>query len=77
MLGIDRRTAHAVWTALVIFLGVWLVWLARTTIVLFALSLLFAYLLTPVTTPEPAALSIMVLALGATMLLKKRRLRRA
>ncbi len=36
-----------------------------------------AYLLTPVTTPEPAALSIMVLALGATMLLKKRRLRRA
>ena len=48
MLGIDRRTAHAVWTALVILLGVWLVWLARTTIVLFALSLLFAYLLTPV-----------------------------
>lgn len=33
-----------------------------------------AYLLTPVTTPEPAALSVMMLALGATILLTKRRL---
>jgi predicted PurR-regulated permease PerM len=48
MLAIDRRAARAVWTAIVILLGVWLVWLARTTIVLFSLSLLFAYLLTPV-----------------------------
>jgi predicted PurR-regulated permease PerM len=48
MLGIDRRAAHVVWTTLVILLAVWLVWLARTTIILFALSLLFAYLLTPV-----------------------------
>ncbi|MCL5945585.1 MAG: PEP-CTERM sorting domain-containing protein [Planctomycetes bacterium] len=31
-----------------------------------------AYLLTPVTTPEPAALSVMMLALGAILLTKRR-----
>ncbi len=48
MLGIDRRAAGIVWTTLLILLGAWLLWLARATVVLFALSLLFAYLLTPI-----------------------------
>ena len=47
MLGIDRNAARAVWTAALVILCVWLVYLIRSTLFIFTLALLFAYLLSP------------------------------
>lgn len=47
MLGIDRRAARYVWTAALVLLLLCLVYLARRTLFIFILALLFAYLLSP------------------------------
>lgn len=47
MLGIDHRAARIAWTISVVALGLTLAWLARTTILVFIISLLLAYLLHP------------------------------
>src|SRR5215469_950944 len=47
MLGISRRAASYVWTAALVLLLLWLVYLLRTTLFVFILALLFAYLLAP------------------------------
>jgi predicted PurR-regulated permease PerM len=47
MLGIDRAAARNTWTALVVVLGVAVVYLVRQTLFVFILALLFAYLLSP------------------------------
>ncbi len=48
MLGVDRRAAGIVWTVFLIAFAIGLLWLARSTVALFAFALLFAYLLAPV-----------------------------
>jgi predicted PurR-regulated permease PerM len=47
MLGIDRRAAQYTWTAALVLLLMWLVYLVRTTLFVFIVALLFAYLLAP------------------------------
>src|SRR5579872_1985280 len=47
MLGIDRRAASYTWTAALVLLLIWLVYLIRSTLFIFTLALLFAYLLAP------------------------------
>ncbi|HEY1337559.1 MAG TPA: AI-2E family transporter [Bryobacteraceae bacterium] len=47
MLGIDRRAARYTWTAALVLLLLWLVYLVRATVFIFILALLFAYLLSP------------------------------
>ncbi|MBM3784074.1 MAG: AI-2E family transporter [Acidobacteria bacterium] len=47
MLGLDARAARATWTVAVVLLALELAWLARTTILVFALAVLLAYLLSP------------------------------
>jgi predicted PurR-regulated permease PerM len=47
MLGIDRSAARYTFTASLVLLSLWLVYLLRTTIFVFTLALLFAYLLSP------------------------------
>jgi predicted PurR-regulated permease PerM len=47
MLGIERSAARYTWTAAVVLLLLWLVYLVRSTLFVFALALLFAYLLSP------------------------------
>jgi len=47
MLGIDRQAARYTWTAAVILLLLAAVYLIRTTLFVFIVALLFAYLLTP------------------------------
>src|SRR5436309_3761365 len=47
MMGVDRRAARYVWTAILVFCAVWLVYIIRRTLFIFILSLLFAYLLSP------------------------------
>ena len=47
MLGIDRRAASYTWTAALILLLLSLVYLVRSTLFIFILALLFAYLLAP------------------------------
>jgi predicted PurR-regulated permease PerM len=47
MLGIDAKTARAVWTAALVVLVLCLVYLIRSTLFIFILALLFAYLLYP------------------------------
>jgi predicted PurR-regulated permease PerM len=47
MLGIERSAARYTWTAAVVLLLLWLVYLLRATLFVFALALLFAYLLSP------------------------------
>ncbi len=47
MLGLDSRAARATWTVVAILLALELAWLARTTILVFTVALLFAYLLNP------------------------------
>jgi predicted PurR-regulated permease PerM len=47
MLGIDSRAARSTWTAALIVLALWLVYLMRTTLYIFILAVLFAYLLAP------------------------------
>lgn len=47
MLGIDRRAASYTWTAVLVLLMVAFVYHVRTTLFVFILALLFAYLLSP------------------------------
>ena len=47
MLGIERSAARYTWTAAMVLLLLWLVYLVRSTLFVFALALLFAYLLSP------------------------------
>jgi predicted PurR-regulated permease PerM len=47
MLGIDRNTARSTWTVALVAALVVLVYLARTTLFVFVLAVLFAYLLSP------------------------------
>ena len=47
MLGLDRRTARYTWTVVFILLLLAVVYLIRETLLIFGVSLLFAYLLWP------------------------------
>ncbi|MGD0871939.1 MAG: AI-2E family transporter [Bryobacteraceae bacterium] len=47
MLGIDSRAARSTWTAALVVLALWLVYLVRSTLYIFILAVLFAYLLAP------------------------------
>jgi len=47
MFGIDRRAARYTFTAAAVLLLLWLVYLVRSTLFIFTLALLFAYLLSP------------------------------
>jgi predicted PurR-regulated permease PerM len=47
MLGFDRSAARAAWTVALVGLLVYLTYLVRTTLFVFVLAVLFAYLLTP------------------------------
>jgi predicted PurR-regulated permease PerM len=47
MLGIDRKAARYTWTAAAIVLLLWLIYLVRSTLFVFVLAVLFAYLLSP------------------------------
>ena len=47
MLGIDRKAAHYTWTTAAVLLLLWLVYLVRSTLFIFVLAVLFAYLLSP------------------------------
>jgi len=47
MLGIDRNAARAAWTVALVALLLYLTYLVRATLFVFALAVLFAYLLTP------------------------------
>jgi predicted PurR-regulated permease PerM len=47
MLGIDRSTARGTWTAVLVLLALWLVYLMRATLFIFILAVLFAYLMAP------------------------------
>jgi predicted PurR-regulated permease PerM len=47
MLGIERSAARYTWTAAMVLLFLWLVYQLRSTLFIFALALLFAYLLSP------------------------------
>jgi predicted PurR-regulated permease PerM len=47
MLGVDRSAARYTWTAAAVLLLLYLVYLLRSTLFVFALALLFAYLLSP------------------------------
>jgi len=47
MLGIDRRAARYTWTAAAVLMLLWLVYLVRSTLFIFVLAVLFAYLLSP------------------------------
>ncbi|MGD0668274.1 MAG: AI-2E family transporter [Bryobacteraceae bacterium] len=47
MLGFDQRAARCTWTAALVLLLLWVLYLARTALFVFILALLFAYLLAP------------------------------
>ncbi len=47
MLGIDRRAASVTWTVALVLLLVWLLYQLRSTLFLFVLALLFAFMLAP------------------------------
>ena len=47
MLGIEVRAARGAWTVALVLLALWLVYLLRSTLFVFALAVLFAYLLAP------------------------------
>ncbi len=47
MLGIERSAARYTWTAAIVLLLLWLIYLVRSTLFVFTLALLFAYLLSP------------------------------
>src|SRR5258708_21426481 len=48
MFGIDRRALEVCWTVFLFVLALGLVYVIRETLVVFALALFFAYLLSPV-----------------------------
>ena len=74
MLGIDSRAARYTWTAAVVLLLLGALYLIRTTLLIFVIALLFAYLLYPLTdliarhleakTRTPALAITFVLVLG-------------
>lgn len=72
MLGIDPRAAKAAWTVFLVALAVVVAYRARSTIIVFMIALLFAYLLLPVValverfTPRrmPAGLSLAIVYLA-------------
>lgn len=47
MLGLDPRAARVTWTVCLILLAIELAWMARTTLLVFTIALLLAYLLHP------------------------------
>src|SRR5271156_3693938 len=47
MLGIDRRAASWTFTAAMVLLALYLVYMVRSTLFVFTLAILFAYLLSP------------------------------
>src|SRR5450432_2917477 len=47
MLGIDRHAARSTFTAIVVVVGLYLIYMVRQTLFIFTLALLFAYLLSP------------------------------
>lgn len=47
MLGLDPRAARYTWTAAAVLLSLWLLYLIRGTLFVFAIALMFAYLLYP------------------------------
>jgi predicted PurR-regulated permease PerM len=47
MLGIDRKAARYTWTAAAVLMLLWLIYLVRSTLFIFVLAVLFAYLLSP------------------------------
>jgi predicted PurR-regulated permease PerM len=47
MLGIELRAARITWTVALVLLALWLVYLLRSTLFVFILAVLFAYLLAP------------------------------
>ena len=47
MLGLDAKAARATWTVFLVSLGIYTVYQARATIIVFVLAFFFAYLLTP------------------------------
>src|SRR5580658_7848947 len=47
MLGINRRAASCTFTAAVVLLSLYLVYMVRSTLFVFTLAILFAYLLSP------------------------------
>jgi predicted PurR-regulated permease PerM len=47
MLGIDRSAARYTWTAAMVLLFIYLIYLVRSTLFILSLALLFAYLLSP------------------------------
>jgi predicted PurR-regulated permease PerM len=46
-MGFDSRAARITWTAVLVLLALWLVYLIRSTLFVFVLAVLFAYLLAP------------------------------
>ena len=80
MLGIDSRAARCTWTAALVVLGIWLLYLLRSTLFVFILAVLFAYLLAPLVnlinrflpgkwTRTPALALAYVLVVGLVVLL--------
>jgi predicted PurR-regulated permease PerM len=47
MMGIDSRAARGTWTAALVLLGLWLIYQLSSTLFIFMLAVLFAYLLAP------------------------------
>jgi predicted PurR-regulated permease PerM len=80
MFGIDRHAARATWTAALVVLVLYLIYLIRSTLFIFILALLFAYLLSPLVefldrvlpvsrTRTPALLLAYVIFVGLAVLL--------
>ncbi|HKD05204.1 MAG TPA: AI-2E family transporter [Bryobacteraceae bacterium] len=47
MLGLEPRAARYTWTAAILLLGLWVLFLIRSTLFIFVIALMFAYLLYP------------------------------
>ena len=72
MLGFDRSAARSTFSAALVLLALWLVYLLRTTLFVFTLALLFAYLLSPLVDALDRALPMKrtrTLALGLAYLI--------
>jgi predicted PurR-regulated permease PerM len=79
MLGFDQRAARYTWTAAAVVLALVLIYLLRTTLFIFVLALLFAYLLSPLVnlldralpgrTRAPALTLAYIIFVGAMVLL--------
>ncbi|MDE3194773.1 MAG: AI-2E family transporter [Acidobacteriota bacterium] len=79
MLGLDPRAARYTWTAAVVLLSMWLLYLIRQTLFVFVIALMFAYLLYPLLdaidrrlswkTRTPALALTYLLVLGALIVL--------